>query len=152
MTVTAVEKREVPDKPGVYIMKDEAGAPIYVGKAKSLRSRVRSYFAGDKDIKTRFLLNAMADIEVIITNTEYEALIRVLRRIRELAASAPAARYVVHGDSQLVIRQMEGRYRVRQAHLEPLHREARRLAAGLPVSFRWVPRDRNWAGHVLESR
>jgi excinuclease ABC subunit C len=71
----AVEKRDFPDRPGVYIMKDSSGAPIYVGKAKSLKHRVRSYFAGDKDIKTRFLLAAMEDIEVIITNTEYEALL-----------------------------------------------------------------------------
>ncbi len=67
--------RDYPDRPGVYIMKDGAGETIYVGKARSLRHRVRSYFAGEKDIKTRFLLAAMADIEVIITNTEYEALL-----------------------------------------------------------------------------
>jgi excinuclease ABC subunit C len=69
------ESRDYPDKPGVYIMKDAAGSPIYVGKAKSLKHRVRSYFAGEKDIKTRFLLASMADIETIITNTEYEALL-----------------------------------------------------------------------------
>ncbi len=68
-------RRDYPDKPGVYIMKDSAGERIYVGKARSLRNRVRSYFNGEKDIKTRFLLAAMADIETIITNTEYEALI-----------------------------------------------------------------------------
>ena len=67
--------RDYPDQPGVYIMKNAAGTPIYVGKARSLRNRVRSYFAGEKDIKTRFLLAHMTDIEVIITNTEYEALI-----------------------------------------------------------------------------
>ena len=67
--------REYPDRPGVYIMKNADGTPIYVGKARSLKSRIRSYFAGEKDIKTRFLLAHMTDIEVIITNTEYEALI-----------------------------------------------------------------------------
>jgi excinuclease ABC subunit C len=67
--------REYPDQPGVYIMKDAQGKIIYVGKARSLRNRVRSYFAGEKDIKTRFLLANMSDIEVIITNTEYEALL-----------------------------------------------------------------------------
>ena len=67
--------REYPDRPGVYIMKDAQGRIIYVGKARSLRNRVRSYFAGEKDIKTRFLLANMSDIEVIITNTEYEALL-----------------------------------------------------------------------------
>jgi excinuclease ABC subunit C len=71
----AVADRDFPDRPGVYIMKDADGAPIYVGKAKSLKHRVRSYFAGDKDIKTRFLLAAMTDIEIIITKTEYEALL-----------------------------------------------------------------------------
>ena len=67
--------RVYPDRPGVYIMKNADGTPIYVGKARSLRNRIRSYFAGEKDIKTRFLLAHMTDIEVIITNTEYEALI-----------------------------------------------------------------------------
>jgi excinuclease ABC subunit C len=67
--------REYPDRPGVYIMKNADGTPIYVGKARSLKNRIRSYFAGEKDIKTRFLLAHMTDIEVIITNTEYEALI-----------------------------------------------------------------------------
>jgi excinuclease ABC subunit C len=67
--------RAYPDRPGVYLMKDAAGETIYVGKARSLRNRIRSYFAGEKDIKTRFLLANMADIEVIITATEYEALI-----------------------------------------------------------------------------
>ena len=71
----ALEKRDFPDKPGVYIMKDAAGATIYVGKAKSLKHRVRSYFVGEKDIKTRFLVATVADIEVIITNSEYEALL-----------------------------------------------------------------------------
>ena len=56
-------------------MTDAEGRTIYVGKARSLRARVRSYFNGEKDIKTRFLLANMADIEVIITATEYEALI-----------------------------------------------------------------------------
>ena len=67
--------RQYPDQPGVYLMKDAQGRIIYVGKARSLRNRIRSYFAGEKDIKTRFLLAHMTDIEVIITHTEYEALI-----------------------------------------------------------------------------
>lgn len=67
--------RAFPDRPGVYIMTDAEGRTIYVGKARSLRARVRSYFNGEKDIKTRFLLANMADIEVIITATEYDALI-----------------------------------------------------------------------------
>ena len=67
--------RQYPDQPGVYLMKDGSGTIIYVGKARSLRHRIRSYFNGEKDIKTRFLVAHIADIEVIITRTEYEALI-----------------------------------------------------------------------------
>jgi excinuclease ABC subunit C len=70
-----VRDRAFPDSPGVYLMKNAEGAIIYIGKARSLRNRIRSYFAGEKDVKTRFLLANMADIEVIITHTEYEALI-----------------------------------------------------------------------------
>jgi excinuclease ABC subunit C len=67
--------RDYPDCPGVYIWKDAGGHPIYVGKARSLRARLRSYFSGGKDIKTRFLLDRAADIELIVTATEYEALL-----------------------------------------------------------------------------
>jgi len=67
--------RDYPDRPGVYIWKDAEGTPIYVGKARSLKARLRSYFAGGKDIKTRFLLDRAADIELIVTATEYEALL-----------------------------------------------------------------------------
>ncbi len=74
-TILDPRNREYPDRPGVYIMKDAQGQTIYIGKARSLKHRVRSYFVGEKDIKTRFLVNDLADIEIIITNTEYEALI-----------------------------------------------------------------------------
>lgn len=80
---------------------------------------------------------------------EYQALLLLLRRIRGMDRGG-SRRYAVHGDSQLVVYQMLGRYRVRDAKLLPLHEEARRLAADLPVTFRWVPRDRNRAGHLLE--
>lgn len=82
---------------------------------------------------------------------EYIALLRLLRRASELDARRPGTRYAVHGDSQLVVYQMLGRYRVREAHLVPLHAEAKRLAASLAVSFRWVPRDQNRAGRLLEA-
>ena len=65
----------VADKPGVYLMKNAAGKIIYIGKAKSLRKRVRSYFTGSKDIKTRILMANAADLETIITSNEYEALL-----------------------------------------------------------------------------
>ena len=59
--------KEFQDSPGVYLMKDARGRIIYIGKAKSLKKRVQSYFRGDKDIKTRFLVGRVADIDTIIT-------------------------------------------------------------------------------------
>ena len=68
--------REVPRQPGVYLMKDETGMIIYVGKAKSLRSRVRSYFRkNDQTYKTRMLVRYIDDFDYIITDTEVEAYI-----------------------------------------------------------------------------
>ena len=65
----------LPRGPGVYLFRDEAGDVLYVGKAKSLRSRVRSYFQrGDNRIGTAQLAERIADIEVIVTRTEAEAL------------------------------------------------------------------------------
>jgi excinuclease ABC subunit C len=67
--------QEAPREPGVYIMRDEGGRIIYVGKAKSLRDRLRSYFSGAKDIKTATLIRHVRLIETIIVASEYEALL-----------------------------------------------------------------------------
>ena len=69
--------KDLPENPGVYIMKNSAGEIIYVGKAKNLRSRVKSYFSktAEKEIKTSHLVNKIDNIEIITTKTEYEALI-----------------------------------------------------------------------------
>ncbi len=67
--------RELPDRAGVYLFKDATKRIIYVGKAKSLNRRVRSYFNAGKDIKTRILLRNAADLEVIVTRDEYDALL-----------------------------------------------------------------------------
>ena len=64
-----------PGSPGVYVMRGASGKVIYVGKAKSLRNRACSYFNRGKDLKTRFLVDKTADIEAILTATEYEALV-----------------------------------------------------------------------------
>jgi excinuclease ABC subunit C len=66
----------LPAKPGVYLFKDEAGRVLYIGKAKSLRSRVRSYFqrGGDGRAQMSRLAELIADVEVIVTGTEVEAL------------------------------------------------------------------------------
>ncbi|MBT1074732.1 excinuclease ABC subunit UvrC [Geobacter grbiciae] len=67
----------LPDSPGVYLMKGSDGTILYVGKAKSLRKRVRSYFgaAGESRYHIRFLVARVAEVEVIVTDTEKEALI-----------------------------------------------------------------------------
>lgn len=67
----------LPTKPGVYLMKNSAGEIIYVGKAVSLKNRVKSYFQNKKldSAKTRALVKNIADLEYIITDNELEALI-----------------------------------------------------------------------------
>jgi excinuclease ABC subunit C len=75
--MTLEEKlQNLPDSPGVYIMKDAKGHVIYVGKAVSLKNRVRSYFQkGAKGEKTEIMVRTIADLETIVTHTELEALI-----------------------------------------------------------------------------
>ncbi|HET6765098.1 MAG TPA: excinuclease ABC subunit UvrC [Longimicrobiaceae bacterium] len=72
-------------RPGVYLMKDAAGEIIYVGKAKSLRPRVRSYFnsQGQHSLKTRELVRRIADVDTIVVDTEAEALILENNLIKE---------------------------------------------------------------------
>ena len=67
----------LPDKPGVYLMKDLKGSIIYVGKAINLRNRVKSYFLAQhaESPKTRLLVQNIRDFECILTDTEVEALI-----------------------------------------------------------------------------
>ena len=74
--MTLEEKlQNLPDLPGVYIMKDAKGHVIYIGKAVSLWNRVRSYFQkGSKGEKTEIMVRQIADLETIVTHTELEAL------------------------------------------------------------------------------
>jgi len=67
----------IPESPGVYLMKDKSGRIIYVGKAKVLKNRVRQYFQNpeEKDPKTKTLVSKINSIETIVTETEAEALI-----------------------------------------------------------------------------
>ncbi len=77
MSPTCRERAEaLPNQPGVYIFKDEAGRPIYVGKAKSLRSRVRSYFQEYRppDEKRDRMLELANDLETVIVDNEKEAM------------------------------------------------------------------------------
>jgi len=71
-----LEKVELlPQKPGIYLFKDERGQILYIGKAKDIRKRVRSYFQGPKDAKTSIMLSKIRDVEPIVTHNEKEALI-----------------------------------------------------------------------------
>lgn len=65
----------LPHSPGVYIMKNNKGVFIYIGKAKDLNKRVRSYFTGQKNIKTQILVKNISAIEFIVTGDEFKALI-----------------------------------------------------------------------------
>ena len=67
--------KALPGKPGVYLFKDKNGVIIYVGKAKSLRRRVASYFRAKPDLKTGILLDRLRDIDYIVTGSELDALI-----------------------------------------------------------------------------
>ncbi len=69
--------KNLPARPGVYLMRDRGGKILYVGKAKSLNHRIRSYFSRSEDSRflVRFFVSKIEDIECIVTNTEKEALI-----------------------------------------------------------------------------
>ncbi|MGE6716418.1 excinuclease ABC subunit UvrC [Peribacillus frigoritolerans] len=73
----------LPDQPGCYLMKDRQGTIIYVGKAKVLKNRVRSYFTGSHDGKTFRLVNEIEDFEYIVTSSNIEALILELNLIKK---------------------------------------------------------------------
>ncbi|WP_066365917.1 excinuclease ABC subunit UvrC [Neobacillus fumarioli] len=73
----------LPDQPGCYLMKDRQGTVIYVGKAKVLKNRVRSYFTGSHDGKTLRLVNEIEDFEYIVTSSNIEALLLELNLIKK---------------------------------------------------------------------
>ncbi len=73
----------LPDNPGCYLMKDQLGTVIYVGKAKVLKNRVRSYFSGAHDIKTMNLVADIVDFEYIVTSSNMEALILEMNLIQK---------------------------------------------------------------------
>ncbi|MEF3308889.1 excinuclease ABC subunit UvrC [Paenibacillus sp. GYB004] len=73
----------LPDKPGCYLMKNAEGTIIYVGKAKVLKNRVRSYFSGSHDGKTQRLVTEISDFEYIVTASNMEALILECNLIKQ---------------------------------------------------------------------
>ena len=86
MTLPLDDKiRNLPQKPGVYLLKDRANKTIYVGKAKALRNRIRSHFRSDPqgDDKHRLMMAKVVDFEFIVTDSEIEALILESNFIKE---------------------------------------------------------------------
>ncbi|MDE1814432.1 MAG: excinuclease ABC subunit C, partial [Thaumarchaeota archaeon] len=68
-----ISKISIPPHPGIYIMKDETENILYIGKAKNLRNRVKSYFLKNQNYKTQKLVEKIVDIEFILTDNEEEA-------------------------------------------------------------------------------
>ncbi len=78
------KSRDIPTDPGVYLYRDEAGEILYVGKAKNLRSRVKSYFSSnDHPAKTRQLVMRIRQIDYVIVNNEVEALLLENKLIKQ---------------------------------------------------------------------
>ena len=73
----------LPDQPGCYLMKNSQNQIIYVGKAKILKNRVRSYFTGSHNTKTELLVSEIADFEYIVTESNIEALLLEINLIKK---------------------------------------------------------------------
>ncbi len=82
----AAKVKTFPQKPGVYLMKDSAGVVIYVGKAKSLRSRASSYFlkAAQEEVRTAAWVNQIADVDFIECESEVDALLAESRLMKDI--------------------------------------------------------------------
>jgi excinuclease ABC subunit C len=87
MTLLADKLKQLPQDSGVYLMKDQKGTIIYVGKAKNLKNRVSSYFqsGGQHTHKTRALVHEITDFDLMLTKTEIEALLLERTLIRHHA-------------------------------------------------------------------
>jgi excinuclease ABC subunit C len=80
-------KITIPSQSGIYIMKDKTGKIIYIGKAKNLRNRVRSYFLKNQNYKTQKLVEKISDIEFVLTDNESEAFLleaNMIKRYRPI--------------------------------------------------------------------
>ena len=69
------QARALPENPGCYLMKNDKGTVIYVGKAKSLKRRVNQYFLPNRNAKTAALVEKIHQIDYVIPGNEYEALV-----------------------------------------------------------------------------
>ncbi|MEM3173005.1 MAG: GIY-YIG nuclease family protein, partial [Candidatus Nitrosotenuis sp.] len=78
-----IKKIAIPSHPGIYLMKDENGKIIYIGKAKNLKNRVRSYFLKNQNYKTQKLVEKISDIEFVLTDNEAEAFLLESNMIKQ---------------------------------------------------------------------
>lgn len=83
MSDLSLKLQTLTQEPGCYLMKNESGKIIYVGKAKKLKNRVSSYFSGAHNYKTTKLVSHIHDFDVIVTHTEKEALILEINLIKK---------------------------------------------------------------------
>ena len=101
---------ELPAEPGVYLMRDRAGAVVYVGKASSLRSRVRSYFhagSGDDRHFVPLLDELLGDIEVVVTRSEKEA---VLLENELIKRHRPRFNVLLRDDKDFIVLRVDRRH------------------------------------------
>lgn len=80
-----ISKITIPPHPGIYIMKDSSDKILYIGKAKNLKNRVRSYFLKNQNYKTQKLVEKISDIEFVLTDNEEEAFLleaNIIKRYR----------------------------------------------------------------------
>ena len=68
-----ISKISIPKEPGIYLMKDDSGKIIYIGKAKNLKNRVKTYFSKNQNYKTQKLVSKIKDLEFVLTDNESEA-------------------------------------------------------------------------------
>ena len=68
-----ISKISIPKEPGIYLMKDSSGKIIYIGKAKNLKNRVKTYFSKNQNYKTQKLVSKIKDLEFVLTDNESEA-------------------------------------------------------------------------------
>ena len=72
-----ISKIIIPTDPGIYLMRDSDGNIIYIGKAKNLKNRVKSYFNKNQNYKTQKLVENISDVEFVLTDNESEAFLRI---------------------------------------------------------------------------
>ena len=78
-----ISKIRIPTESGIYMMKDDSGQIIYIGKAKNLRNRVKTYFSKNQNYKTQKLVESVKDIEFVLTNNESEAFLLESNMIKQ---------------------------------------------------------------------